>query len=78
MRMDTVRALSSAESSTVSLEGVSLSAIRTLTENMESCCPASQTPSPVLTLTTIAFTYHTTTHTLQVSTSRPVSLLWTH
>lgn len=64
--MDMIKVLSSAESSTVSLQGVSLSAIKTLTENMESCCPASETPNPVLKLTVIAFTYHITTHTFQV------------
>lgn len=69
MRTDTVRVMSSAESSTVSLQGVSLSAIKTLTENMESCCPASQIPSPVLKLTEITFAYHITTHTVQVITS---------
>lgn len=74
LRMDTIRVLSSAESSTVSLQGVSLSTIKTLTENMESCCPSCQTPNPVLKLTTIAFTYHITTHTVQVITSQPTML----
>ncbi|XP_035535920.1 protein KIAA0100-like isoform X1 [Morone saxatilis] len=77
LRMDTVRGLSSAESSMVSLQGVSLSAIKTLTENMESCCPASQTPNPVLKLTEIAFTYHITTHTLQVQCEEELTVDWT-
>lgn len=77
LRMDTIGLLSSAESSTVSLQGVSLLAIKTLTENMESCCPASQTPNPVLKLTAIAFSYHITTHTLQVIISRSVLFLQT-
>lgn len=77
LRMDTVRVHSSAESSTVSLQGVSLSAIHAVTENMESCCPASQTPNPVLKLTKIAFSYIITTHTLQVIRSPPVLFLWT-
>ncbi|XP_051253409.1 protein KIAA0100 isoform X2 [Dicentrarchus labrax] len=77
LRMDTVRGLSSAESSMVSLQGVSLSAIKTLTENMESCCPASQTPNPVLKLTEIAFTYHITTHTLQVQCEEELTVEWT-
>lgn len=71
--MDAIEVLSSAESTTVSLQGVSLSTIKSLTENMESCCPASHTPSPVLKLTTIAFTYHVTTHTFQVITLNPAS-----
>lgn len=69
MRVDTVGLLSSAESSMVSLQGVSLSAIKTLTESMESLCPASQASDPMLKLTRMAFTYHITTHTLQVNMS---------
>nr|XP_046245424.1 protein KIAA0100-like [Scatophagus argus] len=77
LRMDTVRVLSSAESSTVSLQGVSLSAIKTLTENMESCLPASETPNPVLKLTMMAFTYHITTHTLQIQGEEEFTVEWT-
>lgn len=77
LRMDTIGLLSSAESSTVSLQGVSLLAIKTLTENMESCCPASQTPNPVLKLTAIAFSYHITTHTLQVRCEEELTVEWT-
>ncbi|TNN66058.1 Protein KIAA0100 [Liparis tanakae] len=68
LRMDTVEVHSSAERSTVSLQSISLSAIKALTDNMESCCPASQTPKPVLKLTKIAFSYFITTHTLQHAT----------
>lgn len=66
MRTDTVRVLSSAESSAVSLGGISLSVVKVIADNMETCCPASQTPNPVLTLTSLAFTYHLITHTFQV------------
>lgn len=64
--MDTVSVLSATESSRVSLQGMSLSAGKTLTENMEPCCSASQTINPVIKLTTITICYHITTHTLQV------------
>lgn len=77
LRMDTVGVLSSAESSRVSLQGVSMSAVKTLTENMETCCPASLTPNPVLRLTMIAFCYHITTHTLQVQCEEDLSVEWT-
>lgn len=76
LRMDTVGLLSSAESSTVSLQGVSLSTIKTLTESMESLYPASQASNPMLKLTKMAFTYHITTHTLQVNTSKTALPLW--
>lgn len=69
LRLNTVRVLSSAESSRVSLQGVSLSAVKTITESMETCCPASQTPNPVLKLTSITICYCITTHTLQVISS---------
>lgn len=68
LRMDTVRVLTSAESSRVSLQGVSLSVIKTVTENMEVCCPASQTINPIVKLTTLTLWYHITTHTIQVTT----------
>uniref|UniRef100_A0A3B4UAG1 Bridge-like lipid transfer protein family member 2 n=1 Tax=Seriola dumerili TaxID=41447 RepID=A0A3B4UAG1_SERDU len=77
LRMDTVGVLSSAESSTVSLQGVSLSAVKSLTENMEACCPAAQTSNPVLRLTAIAFCYHLTTHTLQVQSEEELAVDWT-
>lgn len=77
MRMDTVKVHCSAERSTVSLQSISLSAIKALTDNMELCCPASQTPNPVLKLTEIAFSYFIPTHTLQVLRSPSDLFLWT-
>lgn len=77
LRVDTVEVHSSAERSTVSLQSISLSAIKALTDNMESCCPASQTPNPVLKLAKIAFSYFITTHTLQVYRS-PYNVISLH
>ncbi|XP_068571688.1 bridge-like lipid transfer protein family member 2 isoform X3 [Cebidichthys violaceus] len=77
LRMDTVKVHSSAERSTVSLQSISLSAIKALTDNMESCCPASQTPNPVLKLTEIAFSYFIPTHTLQVQCEEELTVEWT-
>ncbi|XP_040047860.2 bridge-like lipid transfer protein family member 2 isoform X2 [Gasterosteus aculeatus] len=77
MRMDTVKVHCSAERSTVSLQSISLSAIKALTDNMELCCPASQTPNPVLKLTEIAFSYFIPTHTLQVECEEELTVEWT-
>ncbi|XP_041850668.1 protein KIAA0100-like isoform X2 [Melanotaenia boesemani] len=77
LRMDTVGVLSSAESSRVSLGGVSLSIVKTIMENMETCCPASQTPNPIIKLTTITVWYHVTTHTLQVQCEEDLTVEWT-
>lgn len=66
LRMDAVRVMSSAESSKVSLQGVGFSAIKTLTENTETCCPSSQVAETIGRLTAMALCYHVSTHTLQV------------
>ncbi|XP_061575606.1 bridge-like lipid transfer protein family member 2 isoform X2 [Cololabis saira] len=77
LRMDTVRVLSSAESSRVSLQGMSFSVVKTLTESMETCCPASQTLSPLIKLATITVWYHITTHTFQVQCEEELAVEWT-
>ncbi|KAM4742919.1 bridge-like lipid transfer protein family member 2 [Anableps anableps] len=76
LRMDTVSILSSAESSRVSLQAMSLSLVKALTENMETCCPASQTLNPVLKLTAITVWYHVTTHSLQVQCEEELAVDW--
>ncbi|XP_047247504.1 protein KIAA0100-like isoform X4 [Girardinichthys multiradiatus] len=77
LRMDTVSVLSSAESSRLSLQGTSLSLVKPLTENMETCCPTSQTVNPVLRLTTITIWYHVTTPSLQVQCEEELAVNWT-
>ncbi|XP_029026241.1 bridge-like lipid transfer protein family member 2 isoform X2 [Betta splendens] len=77
LRMDTVGVLCSVESTRVSLHGVSLSVVKMISENMETCFPASQTPNPVLQLIAIAFCYHVTTHTLEVQCEEEILVEWT-
>ncbi|CAN9510887.1 unnamed protein product [Ophioblennius macclurei] len=77
LRMDSVGVLSSTDSSRLSLQGVGLSAVRTLTENMASCCPASQTLSSVVRLSAVTLWYHVTTHTLQIQCEEELALDWT-
>nr|XP_057936208.1 bridge-like lipid transfer protein family member 2 isoform X2 [Doryrhamphus excisus] len=76
LRMDTVGVMSSTESSKVSLYGVGFSVIKTLTENTETCCPASQMANPQLKLTSTALCYHGTTHTLQVQCEEEIAVTW--
>ncbi|XP_061637620.1 bridge-like lipid transfer protein family member 2 isoform X1 [Phyllopteryx taeniolatus] len=76
LRMDTVRVMSSAESTRVSLQGVGFSAIKMLTENMEMCCPASQIAKPIVRLTAMALCYHLSTHTLQVQCEEDLAVVW--
>lgn len=77
VRMDTIRVLSSAESCNVTLQGSTLSIIKTVKENMEVCCPASETPNPVLKLATVNFCYHITTRTFQVQCQEELNVDWT-
>uniref|UniRef100_A0A3Q2NT77 Bridge-like lipid transfer protein family member 2 n=1 Tax=Fundulus heteroclitus TaxID=8078 RepID=A0A3Q2NT77_FUNHE len=77
LRMDSVGILSSAENARVSLRGTSLSLVKALTENMETCCPTSQTVNPVLKLTAVTVWYHVTTHGLQVQCEEEFAVHWT-
>ncbi|KAK0146229.1 Protein KIAA0100 [Merluccius polli] len=77
LRLDTVKVHGGAESASVSLAGVSLSVVKVLVENMEPCCPASQTPSPVFTLATLSLSHYNTTHTLEVQCDQELILDWT-
>lgn len=69
LRVDTVKAQGSAESSTLSVQGVRLSVVKALTETMEPCCPSAQTPNPVLSLSTLAICYHVATGNVEVACS---------
>ena len=74
LRVDTVEALGSGESYRVSVQGVTLSVVKALTETVEPCCPSAQILNPVLKLRTLALCYHVTTWTLEVGTgTQPLS-----
>ncbi|XP_049582720.1 bridge-like lipid transfer protein family member 2 isoform X1 [Syngnathus scovelli] len=77
LRMDSIRAMTSAESSQLSLQGVGFSVIKTLTENTETCCPSSQIDEPIVSLTATALCYHVSTHTLQVQCKNGLAVIWT-
>ncbi|XP_051963532.1 protein KIAA0100-like [Xyrauchen texanus] len=76
-RMDTVGAGGSDESSTLSVQGVSLSVVKALTESMESCCPSAQTPNPILTLIAFTVSYRISTHNLEVRSENALTMQWT-
>ncbi|XP_057695211.1 bridge-like lipid transfer protein family member 2 isoform X2 [Corythoichthys intestinalis] len=77
LRMDTVGVMCSAESSRVSLQGVCLYAIKMLTENTETCCPASQIAKPLVRLTAMVLCYYSSTNTLQVQCENDLAVIWT-
>ncbi|CAB1348981.1 unnamed protein product [Coregonus sp. 'balchen'] len=75
--LEDVNAQGSAESSTVSVQGVCLSVVKALTETMEPCCPSAQTPNPVLSLSTLAICYHVTTGNVEVQCQEELAVQWT-
>uniref|UniRef100_A0A8C7QEU9 Si:ch211-259g3.4 n=1 Tax=Oncorhynchus mykiss TaxID=8022 RepID=A0A8C7QEU9_ONCMY len=82
LRVDKVKAQGSAESSTLSVQGVRLCVVKALTETMEPCCPSAQTPNPVLSLSTLAICYHISSHALssslvQVQCEEELAVQWT-
>ncbi|XP_067102585.1 bridge-like lipid transfer protein family member 2 isoform X2 [Osmerus mordax] len=76
LRVDTVEALGSGESYRVSVQGVTLSVVKALTETVEACCPSAQILNPVLKLRTLALCYHVTTWTLEVQCEEELEVQW--
>uniref|UniRef100_A0A8C9R8R2 Bridge-like lipid transfer protein family member 2 n=1 Tax=Scleropages formosus TaxID=113540 RepID=A0A8C9R8R2_SCLFO len=71
-------ALGTTESSRASIQGVSLSVVKSLTETMEPCCLAAQTPSPILSLSSLVICYHISTCALEViQCEEEVNAKWT-
>ncbi|XP_018603767.1 protein KIAA0100-like isoform X1 [Scleropages formosus] len=77
LRVDTVKALGTTESSRASIQGVSLSVVKSLTETMEPCCLAAQTPSPILSLSSLVICYHISTCALEIQCEEEVNAKWT-
>uniref|UniRef100_A0A8C1RG28 Si:ch211-259g3.4 n=1 Tax=Cyprinus carpio TaxID=7962 RepID=A0A8C1RG28_CYPCA len=78
VRVDTVEAEGSGENSNVSVQGVSLAVVKALTESIEPCCPAAQTPNPILTLTAFTVSYHISGRSLEVlHTANALTVQWT-
>ncbi|XP_017538853.1 protein KIAA0100 isoform X1 [Pygocentrus nattereri] len=77
LRVDTVGACGSAESSQVSVEGVALVVLKTLTESMEPCYPADQASSPILSLSSLTVSYQKNACILEVRSQDALAMQWT-
>ncbi|XP_036392090.1 protein KIAA0100-like [Megalops cyprinoides] len=77
LRVDMVHTVGMVENSRVSFQGLSLSVVKSLTEAMEPCCPATQTSNPILSLTSLVVNYHATTWALEIRCEQEVSVQWT-
>lgn len=70
MRLDTLIALGSAESCTVSVQGMALALVKSISEKMQPCCKAPAIRCPILSISMLSFTYHSSVHALEVGAGR--------
>lgn len=66
LRLDTLTVLGSAESCTVSAQGMVLALVKSITEKMQPCCKAPAIPNPVANLSMLSITYHSSIRSLEV------------
>ncbi|XP_027718336.1 protein KIAA0100 homolog [Vombatus ursinus] len=76
VRLDTLTVLGSAESSTVGIQGLVLALVKTVTEKMQPCCKAPDIPTPVLSLSMLSITYHSSIRSLEVQCGAGLMVLW--
>uniref|UniRef100_A0A2K5XRQ5 Bridge-like lipid transfer protein family member 2 n=1 Tax=Mandrillus leucophaeus TaxID=9568 RepID=A0A2K5XRQ5_MANLE len=76
VRLDTLTILGSAETSTVGIQGLVLALVKSVTEKMQPCCKAPDIPTPVLSLSMISITYHSSIRSLEVQCGAGLTLLW--
>ncbi|KAG5269355.1 hypothetical protein AALO_G00201080 [Alosa alosa] len=77
LRVDTVHATGSGESSRLAVKGVALSVVKVLTDSVEPCCPAADIPCPILSLSSVASSYHPGNHSLELQCEEALSVQWT-
>uniref|UniRef100_A0A5F9DT06 Bridge-like lipid transfer protein family member 2 n=1 Tax=Oryctolagus cuniculus TaxID=9986 RepID=A0A5F9DT06_RABIT len=76
VRLDTLTVLGSAETSTVGIQGLVLALVKSVTEKMQPCCKAPNIPTPVLSLSMLSLTYHSSVRSLEVQCGAGLTLLW--
>uniref|UniRef100_A0A8C5MXP2 Bridge-like lipid transfer protein family member 2 n=1 Tax=Leptobrachium leishanense TaxID=445787 RepID=A0A8C5MXP2_9ANUR len=76
VRIDLFTVQGSAESCNVSLQGVALSLLKSVTEKMEPCSKSTDIPTPLLCFSTLSSTYFTTIHSLEVQCKEELFLHW--
>ncbi|XP_077167893.1 bridge-like lipid transfer protein family member 2 [Paroedura picta] len=76
VRVDTLTVLGSAESSTVSIQGVALALVKSVTDKMQPCCKAPAIPNPVASLSALSLTYRSSICFLEVQSGESLSILW--
>ncbi|XP_072557305.1 bridge-like lipid transfer protein family member 2 isoform X2 [Paramormyrops kingsleyae] len=77
LRVDMVTALGTTETSQLSVQGMSLSVVKSLTDTMEPCSPAAQMLSPILSLAALVASFSTSTRALKIQCEEEVTAHWT-
>ncbi|XP_075052913.1 bridge-like lipid transfer protein family member 2 [Mixophyes fleayi] len=76
VRIDLLTVVGSAEMCSLSLQGVALSLLKSITEKMETCCKALDINEPLLFFSIMSLSYYTTIHNLDVQFGEELVLHW--
>ncbi|XP_072286286.1 bridge-like lipid transfer protein family member 2 isoform X2 [Pyxicephalus adspersus] len=76
VRIDLLTLVGSAESCSLSLQGVALSLLKSITEKMEPCCKSLDVTEPLLYFSIVSMSYYTTIQALEVRCSEELLLHW--
>ncbi|XP_053131385.1 bridge-like lipid transfer protein family member 2 isoform X2 [Hemicordylus capensis] len=76
VRVDTLTMLGSAESCTISVQGLALALVKSITEKMQPCCKAPAIPNPVVDLSMLSLTYRSSIRSLEVQCGENLNVLW--
>ncbi|XP_040279331.1 protein KIAA0100 homolog isoform X2 [Bufo bufo] len=76
VRIDLLTLVGSAESCSLSLQGVAGSLLKSLTEKMEPCCKALEQNDPLLYFSVLSISYYTTIQAFEVQCGEELDLHW--
>ncbi|XP_056415070.1 bridge-like lipid transfer protein family member 2 [Hyla sarda] len=76
VRIDLLTLIGSAESCSLSLQGVTASLLKSITEKLEPCCKAVDQTDQLLYLSILSVSYHTTIQALEVQCQEELVLHW--
>ncbi|XP_069471435.1 bridge-like lipid transfer protein family member 2 isoform X2 [Ambystoma mexicanum] len=76
-RVDILTILGSAESFKVGFQGVALTLVKTITEPMHLCLHAAKVPEPIVCLSSLSATYHTSIRAIEVHGGEMLDVHWT-
>ncbi|XP_073472876.1 bridge-like lipid transfer protein family member 2 isoform X2 [Aquarana catesbeiana] len=76
VRIDLLTLAGSAESCSLSLQGVALSLLKSITEKMEPCCKSLDISEPLLYFSIMSMSYYTTIQALEVQCGKELLLHW--